>query len=582
MSFLGNLVALEGCEGGPNPVGKLFTAMAGAPGLTAAPFHADPMAAGADLLARYQWDAEFATFNARSAMHPALPANPLLFGALPPPQQPHAELATSSTSSSSSSQAAHRPIFTPAPMGPFAALPPRAAILPRPAAPLESVAPECQVLGDDQRSFEEKKAQSEFFRFSERVRNGELRLHGKQIFERQADGSWPEELQKEIEEQEALGGEPEQRNWFDHFADMDEVAGEDHAEFGDFGGAEWSESFREAMRHLQQGEGDLAQHWLEEFRQQNQPRYELQANNAYDHRAQPFEEGLALLQAGNLPEAILCFEAAVRQDPNHALAWQYLGTTHAENEQDPQAILAFQECLRLQPDNLPALLASASSLTNEGRHDEALQALDLWLQLNPQYAHVPPAAELPGDEEEDAYDIYVLQPRLHAEVLRRFQQATASPPGAQDPDVAIALGVIHHMVHRYDGAVTSFQRALQLRPEDSRLWNKLGATLANSRRSEDALVAYNRALDLNPGFVRAQSNIGIAYSNLGQYHEAAQAFLQALHMQRTHGQTPAQSPADTALWDVLRTTFTFMNRPDLVDKTYSRDLAAFQAEFRFM
>lgn len=36
-------------------------------------------------------------------------------------------------------------IFTPAPMGPFAALPPRAAILPRPAAPLESVAPECQV-----------------------------------------------------------------------------------------------------------------------------------------------------------------------------------------------------------------------------------------------------------------------------------------------------------------------------------------------------------------------------------------------------------------------------------------------------
>ena len=45
--------------------------------------------------------------------------------------------------------------------------------------------------------------------------------------------------------------------------------------------------------------------------------------------------------------------------------------------------------------------------------------------------------------------------------------------------------------------------------QDARLWNKLGATLANSRRSEDAIVAYNRALDLNPGFVRAQYNLGM-------------------------------------------------------------------------
>eukprot|EP00668_Euglena_longa_P011634 GGOE01014044.1.p1 GENE.GGOE01014044.1~~GGOE01014044.1.p1 ORF type:complete len:607 (-),score=200.26 GGOE01014044.1:116-1693(-) len=525
-----------------------------------------------------------------------MPPNQLLLTNVPhqqqhqPQQQPLVEGATSSSSSSSSSsQVSSRPIFTPTPMGlPFAAMLPRAAILPRPAIPAESVAAECQVFGDDQRSFEEKKAQSEFFRFSERVRNGELRLHGKEVIERQADGSWPEELQKEIDEQQAFGGEPEQRNWFDHFAAMDEmVDGErPEAEFGDFGGVDWAESFQKAMQHLQQGDGASAQDWLEEFRQQNQSRYQPQPNNMYEHRAQPFEEGLALLQAGNLPEAILCFEAAVKQDPSHTLAWQYLGTTHAENEQDPQAILAFQECLRLQPDNLTALLASASSLTNEARHDEALQALDLWLQLNPQYAHVPPASEMPGEveDEEDAYDIYVMQPRLHAEVLRRFQQAASCPPGMQDPDVAIALGVIHHMVHKYDGAVTAFQRALQLRPEDSRLWNKLGATLANSRRSEDALVAYNRALDLNPGFVRAQSNLGIAYSNLGQHHEAAHAFLQALQMQQSHASSYTGSSMDnsTALWDVLRTTFTFMNRPDLVEKTHSRDLSAFQSEFRFM
>ena len=52
--------------------------------------------------------------------------------------------------------------------------------------------------------------------------------------------------------------------------------------------------------------------------------------------------------------------------------------------------------------------------------------------------------------------------------------------------------------------------ALEMRPKDYSLWNKLGATQANSSRSQEAIAAYQRALDLKPNYMRAWTNMGIA------------------------------------------------------------------------
>lgn len=58
--------------------------------------------------------------------------------------------------------------------------------------------------------------------------------------------------------------------------------------------------------------------------------------------------------------------------------------------QDPNAICALKECLKLQPDDLKALMALAVSYTNESYHYQACQSLVSWLKHNPKYADVVP------------------------------------------------------------------------------------------------------------------------------------------------------------------------------------------------
>ncbi len=202
--------------------------------------------------------------------------------------------------------------------------------------------------------------------------------------------------------------------------------------------------------------------------------------------------GLASQMAGDVPEALAHYEAAVRILPDDARAHNDLGYVLAQLPgRMPDAIAEYQTALRIRPRYVEAYNNLGIALAQTpGRLPEAIAQFQAAVRIQPNYVHA------------------------HMNLANAWSQAGKLPE-----------------------AIAEYQTALGIQPNDARIRNYLGVALAQTGRLPEAIAEYQAALQLQPDYAEAHNNLGEALAQMpGRLAEAIAEYQAALQLQPDYGE----------------------------------------------
>src|SRR5262249_42639665 len=104
---------------------------------------------------------------------------------------------------------------------------------------------------------------------------------------------------------------------------------------------------------------------------------------------------------------------------------------------------------------------------------------------------------------------FAVDPRKAAEMSRPGDAKhldQSGPATSERAETHLHRGALLHQKGRLDEALTSYDRALAIRPDYVEALNNRGALLEDLKRPDDALASYDRAITLNPGYADAHYN----------------------------------------------------------------------------
>ena len=123
----------------------------------------------------------------------------------------------------------------------------------------------------------------------------------------------------------------------------------------------------------------------------------------------------------------------------------------------------------------------------------------------------------------------------------RYEDAVASCDKALElnPDDDLAYffqGNALYYLSRYDDAIASYDKALEIKPDHYQALYKRGNALYNLGRYSEAIASYDKALEIKPDNRVAWNNRGVALGNLSRYSEAIASYDKALEIKPDHYQ----------------------------------------------
>lgn len=193
-----------------------------------------------------------------------------------------------------------------------------------------------------------------------------------------------------------------------------------------------------------------------------------------------YEKAVIAMKYGLPEQAVDYVNLALSLDPRHYQSLDLLGWIRFQAKDYRLAADAFEKCLEIKPDFIDAINRLGTTYYELGEKDKAEQEYQKSLAVDRNAFASFNLAKLRLEENKlpEALDY------IDRSILKADRQA-----GAYN-----LKGVILNQMERYPEAITSFQRALAITPNDVNVNVNLGIALMNARQYDKSLEVLEKAL----------------------------------------------------------------------------------------
>jgi tetratricopeptide (TPR) repeat protein len=243
---------------------------------------------------------------------------------------------------------------------------------------------------------------------------------------------------------------------------------------------------------------------------------------AFSLRAQTpsVEQAWKLAANGQQSEAILLLKTVIQRNPSDADARLLLGSLFAEAKQRDEAIAQLTEATRLRPRSAEAQNALGEAYTTLGSYPMARGPFERAVALNPNFG----VAQLNlGRVLIDAQQFDAAAPHLD----RAIQTLKPDEDGAS---AHYLRAKVYTARSDFRKAADELQKALSIRVDFAEAWSDLGQTRKALFDSDGALTAFQRAAALAPDDWVAQYRLGEQYFLRHEPHLAVGPLEQAYRL----------------------------------------------------
>ena len=251
--------------------------------------------------------------------------------------------------------------------------------------------------------------------------------------------------------------------------------------------------------------------------------------------------------AGNLDEAQVLFEQALKLDSKNAAALYSLGAIESSRTRYDKALAHMQKAIKASPNFAQAHLALSVIFFHLNRLPEATQAVNKALKLDAKLAgaqaHLdtlrlasqgvsnasttnPEAAAL------NAQAITLQGAGQHTQAEQLLRQALALD--GNNFMTLYSLGVSCSTLGNPKEALTFFDRATHAAPHLPLGFFAKAKTLHDLGLAEDALVAYDQAITADPHYMEAYTNKAALLQGINRHHDALLTLTAATEIEPNH------------------------------------------------